>query len=92
MHTIRISDELWDAYGGSPQRMRDTLWAAVLPMSSDSTLPDTIVFEKPIKLNLATSCSICRAVELDEGADAIFRVLADDRRQIVCMSCAEKGL
>lgn len=90
MHTIQISDELWDAYGGSPQRMRDTLWATVLPQTREETRDaDAIVFEKIIRLNWATKCSICRA-ELDEGGEAAYRILADDRRHIVCVEHQEE--
>jgi hypothetical protein len=82
-HTIKIDDALWDAYDGSPMKMRDTLWAVVLPEAQQDA--DDVAFEKVITLKFDTRCSVCRT-ELAEGTKARYQILADDSRKILCQA------
>lgn len=85
-HTINISDELWDAYDGSPSKMRDTLWQALVP-TDEGTTPKPEEFQKAIVLQWDTRCSLCRAPLL-AGETAMYRVPNEGGKQIVCMSHA----
>jgi hypothetical protein len=68
MHTIQITDDLWNVYDGSPSAMRDALWAYAfhrqeqLTFGAEPRLPDADSFDTDnlgtiITLRYEASCT-----------------------------------
>lgn len=88
-HTINIPERLWNAYGGSPQRMRDTLWRIALDGDGLLQLELAPKEEEPaweydgeITARFATRCSVC-GQKVKEGERVQYRIPSEGPRQII---------
>lgn len=97
-HSIQISDELWDAYDGSPSKMRDTLWqvAAARSTRKDSETPDRALEREQaeavgtiITLQWATNCNGEHRRVLFAGEQAMIRT-TNGTKQIHCLDCVRE--
>lgn len=93
MHSIQIPDKLWELYGGSPQRMRDTLWQVAFSDANEQELPAAAAEEvenldrgTEIDLEYSRLCSICRKA-MPAGSTAIIRTV-NEKKQILHPTCA----
>lgn len=93
-HSIQISDELWDAYEGSPMAMRDALMKGVLDRAVQREQVDQPPPERQdkgtiITVTMLTNCNGCRNL-LDIGDRALYRSeLIDGHRLVKRMYCTD---
>ena len=92
MHSIQVSDELYEALDSSPSKIRDVLWQHVnrellesLPRQADGDAEDFGTF---IDLRYATNCNGEHRAPLFEGERALIR-RRNGKAQILCLECAE---
>lgn len=83
-HSIQISDELWEAAGGSPSLMRDLIWQGLsrretkTPTETREALDQRPRFGTPFTAGRQTWCPRCGR-EINPGDQAVMMDYVDPR-------------
>jgi hypothetical protein len=100
-HSIQVSDELWDAYEGSPMDMRDALYAHLKCIEEKNKLFSVAVINEAstrpridkgteIILVYGRRCSnyaVC-STYMEEGTRALLRTNTTGGKEYLCPDCA----